>query len=52
MQDSDLFLHAQPPEVEIQGENLQLRFDVPENSARLLLRRIAKTDLVPAVAGN
>jgi hypothetical protein len=52
MQDSDVFLHAQPPEVEIQGENLQLRFDVPENSARLLLRRIAKTDLVPAVAGN
>jgi hypothetical protein len=52
MQDSELFLHTQTPEVEIQGENLQLRFDVPENSARLLLRRIAKTDLAPTVAGN
>ena len=52
MQDSELFLHSQTPEVEVQGENVQLRFDVPENSARLLLRRIAKTDLVPAVAGN
>jgi hypothetical protein len=52
MQDSDLFLHAQTPEVETQGENLQLRFDVPENSARLLLRRLAKTDLAPTVAGN
>jgi len=52
MQDSDLFLHSQTPEVEVQGENVQLRFDVPENSARLLLRRIAKTDLPPVVAGN
>jgi hypothetical protein len=52
IQDSDLFLHVQTPEVETQGEDIQLRFDVPENSARLLLRRIAKTDVVPAVAEN
>ena len=26
--------------------------DVPENSARLLLQRIAKTDLMPVVAGH
>jgi hypothetical protein len=52
IQDSDLFLHVQTPEVETQGEDIQLRFDVPENSARLLLRRIAKTDIVPAVAEN
>ncbi len=52
MKDSELFLYSQTPEVELQGENLQLRFDVPENSARLLLRRIAKTDLLPTVAGN
>jgi hypothetical protein len=52
LQDSELALNAQTPEVEIQGENVQLRFDVPENSARLLLQRIAKTDLIQAVAGN
>jgi hypothetical protein len=50
MQDSDLLLNSQTPEVETQGEDVQLRFDVPENSARLLLQRIAKTDLVPVVA--
>ncbi|MDP9003933.1 MAG: hypothetical protein M3N12_03990, partial [Verrucomicrobiota bacterium] len=50
MQDSDLLLHSQTPEVETQGEDVQLRFDVPENSARLLLQRIAKADLAPVVA--
>ncbi|MEP6699612.1 MAG: hypothetical protein ABJB09_07780 [Verrucomicrobiota bacterium] len=49
---SDLLLYAQAPEVENQGNDLQLRFDVPENSARLLLQRIAKTDLPQTVAGN
>ncbi len=44
LQDSDLLLYAQPPEVERQGANLELRFVVPENSARLLLQRIAKTN--------
>jgi len=43
LQDSDLLLYAQPPEIERQGTNLELRFIVPENSARLLLQRIAKT---------
>ena len=49
---SELLLYTQAPEVENQGANLQLRFDVPENSARLLLRRIAKTDAPDAVVGN
>ena len=44
LQDSELLLYAQPPEVERQGTNLELRFIVPENSARLLLQRIAKTN--------
>jgi hypothetical protein len=43
LQDSDLLLHVQPPEIDVQGANVQLRFDVPENSARLLLQRLAKT---------
>ncbi|MEY2494418.1 MAG: hypothetical protein QOJ45_910 [Verrucomicrobiota bacterium] len=51
LQDSVLLLYAQPPEVENQGANVNLRFDVPENSARLLLQRIAKiTPPSPAVA--
>ncbi|HEY2615375.1 MAG TPA: hypothetical protein VGI42_06670, partial [Chthoniobacterales bacterium] len=52
MQDSNSLLYLQSPDIEAQGANLQLRFDVPENSARLLLQRIAKTDAAPALAGN
>jgi hypothetical protein len=48
--DSDLLFYAQPPDVEVQGANVQLRFDVPENSARLLLLRLAKTSPAPTVA--
>jgi hypothetical protein len=43
--DSQLLLYSQPPEVLRQGSsNLELRFAVPEDSARLLLERLAKTD--------
>jgi hypothetical protein len=42
IQDSDLLLYLQPPEVETAGASVQLRFDVPENSARLLLQRFAR----------
>ena len=52
MQDSDLLLYAQTPEVARQGANLELHFTVPEDSARLLLQRIAKTDVAPVVAGD
>jgi hypothetical protein len=44
LQDSDLLLYVQPPEISRQGSNLELHFVVPENTARLLLQRIAKTD--------
>jgi hypothetical protein len=47
-----LLFYAQPPEVEVQGPNVQLRFDVPENSARLVLQRLAKTAPVPTVAAD
>jgi hypothetical protein len=48
--DSQLLLYSQPLEVQRQGtSNLELRFAVPEDSARLLLERLAKTDSPPAV---
>jgi hypothetical protein len=52
LQDSELLLYVQPPEVEIDGPNVQVRFDVPENSARLILQRLTKTSPAPTVADN
>jgi hypothetical protein len=43
LQDSDSLLYTQPPDIQKQGANLELRFNMPENSARLLMERIAKT---------
>jgi hypothetical protein len=49
--DSQLLLYSQPPEVQRQGtSNMELRFAVPEDSARILLERLAKTDTPQAVA--
>jgi hypothetical protein len=51
--DSQLLLYSQPPEIQRQGNsNVELRFVVPENSARLLLERLAKTDAAEAVAAD
>lgn len=53
LQDSDLLLYTQAPEITTQEADVEVRFNVPENSARLLLKRIAKTSTpAPAVAGN
>ena len=52
LQDSDLLLYAEAPAIDRQGANLEVRFNVPENSARLLLQRIAKTDSPTGVAGR
>ena len=52
LQDSDLLLYAEAPAIDRQGANLEVRFNVPENSARLLLQRIAKTDSPSGVAGR
>jgi hypothetical protein len=42
---SELLLYSQPPEIQRQGDlNLELRFSIPEDSARVLLERLAKTD--------
>jgi hypothetical protein len=49
--DSSLLLYSQPPEIQTQGDsNLELRFTMPEDSARLLLERLAKMDTPAAVA--
>ena len=48
--DSQLLLYSQPPEVQRQGSsNVELRFALPEDSARLLLERLAKTDAPQSV---
>ena len=39
-------------EVDVQGATVQVRFDVPENSARLILQRLARTSTAPTVAEN
>jgi hypothetical protein len=52
LSDSDLVLFAQPPEVEVQGRDVQLRFDVPENASRAVLQRLAKVTPMPTVAGD
>jgi hypothetical protein len=42
LQDSDLLLYIEPPKIQKQGANVDLRFNMPEQSARVLLERIAK----------
>jgi hypothetical protein len=45
LSNSELLLYSQPPEIQRQGDlNLELRFSIPEDSARVLLERLAKTD--------
>ena len=49
MPDSKLLLYSQPPEIQTQGSsNLELRFTMPDESARLLLERLAGTDVPEA----
>jgi len=52
LQDSNLLLYAQAPEVWRQDANLEVHFNVPENSALLLLQRIAKSDVPTVVAAQ
>jgi hypothetical protein len=47
--DSSLLLYSQLPEIQTQGDsNLELRFTMPENSAHLLLERLAGIDVPEA----
>ncbi|MDQ3625956.1 MAG: hypothetical protein M3372_02350, partial [Verrucomicrobiota bacterium] len=50
--ESDALLYAQAPEVITAGADLEIRFPVPTDSARLLLQRVAKSNAPPALAGN
>jgi hypothetical protein len=52
LQDSDLPLYSQPPDVSRSAVNLEVHFNVPDETARLLLQRIAKTDVANTVAGG
>ena len=52
MADSDMLLYAQPPEVITAGADVEIRFIVPADSARLLLQRLAKSNAPPAIVGN
>jgi hypothetical protein len=52
IEQSDLPLFASPPEINRQHADLEIRFNIPENSARLLLQRIAKTDAPPAATAT
>jgi hypothetical protein len=48
--DSELLLYSRPPELlRSSSSNLELRFELPENSARLLLERLSKTDAAEVV---
>jgi hypothetical protein len=48
--ESQLLLYSRPPEIQrSSASNLELRFEIPENSARLLLERLAKTQAAPVV---
>ena len=52
LQDSNLMLFAQSPDISRQAANLELHFNVPDDTARLLLERIARTDTAKTVAGE
>ena len=53
MENSQLLLFVRSPEVDAQGADLEIRFDVPEESARLLLLRISKASVTAQeVAGK
>ncbi len=50
---TDVARDLQPPEIQTQGSsNLELRFTVPEDSARLLLERLAGTDVPEAAVAE
>ncbi len=51
--DSPRLLYSQPPEIQTQGSsNLELRFTMPDDSARLLLERLAGTDVSEAAVAE
>jgi hypothetical protein len=50
---SELLLYSRPPEIlRPNSAGLELRFEVPENSARLVLERLSKTEPAQVVANH
>ena len=47
---SDFVLSMEAPKVEQKGADVDLRFDIPDGAARLLLQRLAKIEAAPAPA--
>jgi hypothetical protein len=52
IQDSNLLLYAQAPEISRQDANLEIHFNIPENSAQLVLQRLGKSDVPTVVAAQ
>lgn len=52
IQDSELLLFAQQPAVVTQGSDIEIQFILPENSARLLLQRVAKSNPPPPAVAD
>ena len=52
LQDSNFMLYSQPPEITRQAASIEVHFNVPDETARLLLQRIAKTDTATTVADD
>ena len=50
--DSDLLLFAENPNISRQDATIELTFAIPENTARLLLQRLAKSDSPAVVAAR
>jgi hypothetical protein len=50
--DSDLLLFTENPNISRQDTTLELNFTMPDNSARLILQRLAKSDTAPVVASQ
>jgi hypothetical protein len=52
LQESTQTLYAEPPEIDQRNTDLELRWNMPENATRLVLQRLAKTDVPPAVVAG
>ena len=48
--DSDFYLNAQPPGITRRDADLEIHFNMPEDTTRLVLQRIAKSDSAAVVA--
>lgn len=52
LEQSSLLFFAQPPQISRSGAQVDLRFNMPEESARVLLQRLARTDATPGATAS